>query len=178
MNKEMSALDAIFTRRSIRSYTQEPVSEKDVETIIRAGMYAPSAHNGRTWEMLTVTGKEELVALGDIQKYWRLLKDAPLCIACCAYEPSAEPKRRTYLVHNTCAAVENMLLAIHALGLGGVWLNASPEREHYEAAKKIMGIPQEVDLVAVIACGHPAAEQPPRVMPERYEPEKWHREAW
>lgn len=174
----MDILDAIFTRRSIRKYTEEAVAPSQIETILRAGMYAPSAHNCRAWEFLTVENKEKLQELSGLCRHWRMLREAPLAIVCCAPTADLDPRMRTYLIHNVSAAAQNMLLAAHALGLGAVWLNASPEREHYEPAKAALGLPADVDMIAVLAIGHPAAEQPERVLPERYEPQKWHKEAW
>ncbi len=178
MEKQQAVLDALFARRSIRSYTDEPVSAQDIETIIRAGMFAPSAHNQRSWAFITVQDRQKLIELANCCKYWKMLNEAPLAIACCAECEETDAESRTYLLHNVCAATENMLLAIHGLGLGGVWLNASPQRDFYKTATAALGIPETVELVAVLAVGHPAPDQPPRRMPERFEPEKWHKERW
>ena len=82
-------------------------------------------------------------------------------------------------MQNSVAATENMLLCIHALGLGGVWLGITPQRPHYEDVKKLLSIPGDVRVVSIIAVGHPTEPLPARAAPlERFEEEKWHKEQW
>lgn len=177
MHQQPFALDALFTRRSVRSYTQQPVSLEDMETIVRAGMFAPSAHNGRNWEIITITNPELRSQLSGLCKYWKPMWEAPLVIACCTRSDAITDL--SFMQQNGSAATQNMLLAIHALGLGGVWLNSSPARDFYQPSKALLGIPEDVLLVSFIACGHPATELPPRAEPQdRYEPQKWRKERW
>lgn len=177
--KEKSAMEALLTRRSVRAFTPEPVSGEDIRTVIRAGMFAPSAHNSRTWQMITVTDRAKLDTLAPMSKWWHMLHEAPLCIVCCSYAPGIKPEEEEYLVQNAVAATENMLIAIDALGLGGVWLGINPARPQYRDVKAMFGIPDDVRVVSLIAVGHPNAELPPRAQPtERLEEEKWHKECW
>lgn len=179
MNSEKSAMDALLQRRSVRSFTEEPVSEDQVRAILRAGMFAPSAHNKRTWELITVTSRETLNALAPMSKWWGMLKEATLCIVCCGYAPGIKPEDEEFLVQNSVAATENMLLCIDALGLGGVWLGIHPKRPYYADVKALLGIPEEVRVVSLIAVGHPREPLPPRAQPaERFEEHKWHKEKW
>lgn len=177
MNQQSDALHVIFTRRSVRFYTEQPVSDQDMQTIVRAGMFAPSAHNGRNWVIITITDQEMRNKLAGLCKYWRSMREAPLVIACCTSPDQAVGG--LFMEQNGSAATQNMLLAIHALGLGGVWLNCAPTRDFYQPAKALLGIPADVRLVSFIACGYPAPDLPPRAAPEdRFEPEKWKRETW
>lgn len=179
MSKEMTAMQALLTRRSVRNFTGEPVSESDLKEIIRAGMYAPSAHNQRSWDFISITDRELIDKLQSTCKYYRALKTAPLCIVICSSNSDGHEWPEAFLIQNGAAATENMLLAIHALGLGAVWLNAAKEMEHYGPVKDALNIPDDVIVVSLLAVGHPADDLPERAEPQdRFEIEKWHREQW
>lgn len=179
MSQLMPALEALFTRRSVRAFTPEPVSEQDMRTIIRAGMFAPSAHNKRTWAMVTVTDRRKLDALADIGKYWKMLKEAPLAVVCCAEAANTPADREEFLVQNSAAATENMLLCAHALGLGAVWLGINNSSEYCAPVRRLLDIPEDIRLVSLMAVGHPKDDLPARSAPaERMEEDKWHRERW
>ncbi len=179
MHHEKSAIDALLQRRSVRSFTKEPITEEQIQAILRAGMYAPSAHNKRTWEIITVTSREKLDALAPLSKWWAMLKEATLCIVCCGYAPGIKTEDEEFLVQNSVAATENMLICIDALGLGGVWLGIHPKRPNYADVKALLGIPEGVRVVSLIAVGHPNVPLVPRAHPvERFEEHKWHKEKW
>ena len=177
--KEIAAMDVLLTRRSVRSFTNEPVSEPEIKAILRAGMHAPSSHNRRPWQMITITDRALLNALSPLSRWWGMLRDAPLCIVTCSYSDTIKPEDEEFLVQDSAAATENMLLAIHALGLGGVWLGIHPKREYYQAVKDALHIPDHVRVVSLIAAGHIKEPLPQRPAPqERFEEEKWHRERY
>jgi hypothetical protein len=119
----------------VRAFTEEPVQEADIRAIVRAGMHAPSAHNRRAWQMLTVTDRATLDALAPMNRWWGMLKEATLCVVTLSYSPGIRPEDEEFLVQDGAAATENMLLAIHALGLGGVWLGVHPQRPYYKDVK-------------------------------------------
>ena len=81
MQKEL--IKTIFARRSIRKYTAEPVSEKDIKTILEAAMAAPSASNRKPWHFIVVTDRQKLDNLARVHPYGKMLFEAPLCIAVC-----------------------------------------------------------------------------------------------
>ncbi len=179
MKTEMNAIDAILTRRSVRSFLNTPVSEEELKAILRAGMFAPSAHNRRTWEFITVTERPLLNELSVMSRYWGMLKEAPLCIVTCGYSPGIKPEDEEFLIQNSSAATENMLLMAHSLGLGAVWLGICRERPYYNSVKALLKIPADVRVVSLMAVGRPKAELAPRALPlERFEAEKWHRERY
>ena len=179
MHDEPTAMEAILTRRSVRAFTNEPVSEADIRAIVRAGMYAPSAHNRRTWQMLSITDRAALDALAPLNRWWSMLREATLCVVTLAHYPGVKPEDEEFLVQNSAAATQNMLLAIHALGLGGVWLGIQPLRPYYEDVKSLLNIPADVRVVSLIAAGHIRPPLPARAAPqERFEEEKWHKERY
>ncbi len=165
----MDALEVIFTRRSIRSYTDEPVSEKDVKTLLEAGMSAPSASNRQPWHFIVVDQRERLNQIMEVHPYSKMLAEAPLAIIVCG-DTEISPH---YWQQDCSAATENILLAARALGLGSVWLGVYPKRA--ESIHKLFNLPANVQPLCVIAIGHPAEEKG-RV--DRYDEAKVHHNIW
>jgi nitroreductase len=150
-------LRVIFSRRSIRAYTNEPVSEADLQSLLEAGMAAPSASNRKPWHFVVVTERETLRALAAAHPYGKMLARAGVAIAVCG-----DPRVSTWWVQDCSAATENILIAVAALGLGAVWLgcHGNPERE--QAIRGILGIPDSVGVLSLLPIGHPAEEKADR----------------
>lgn len=175
---QVTPLENIMTRTSIRAYTDEPVSEQDIETMLRAAMAAPSAKNKQPWEFVVVTDRAVLDTLAGKLKYAKMLVQAPLAIVICAntiWNPEKpEEGLNAHWDHDASAACENLLLAAHYLGLGAVWTAASDE-ERSAIVKEALGIPEEYMPLAVVPIGHPAENPEPK---DKWKPEKIHREKW
>ncbi|MBN2847907.1 MAG: nitroreductase family protein [Coriobacteriia bacterium] len=169
----MDALEAIFGRRSIRKYTAEPVSEADIEPILRAAMAAPSAGNQQPWHFVVTTDRAQLDAMAETTPYGKMLREAPLAITVLAHV--GDLKHDMMWQQDCGAATENALVAIHALGLGAVWLGFWPKAERVEPLKKVLGLPEGVEPFCVLAVGHPAEAKPPA---ERFDPSRVHRDRW
>jgi nitroreductase len=168
MGREL--IQTIFARRSIRRYTADPVDEKDVKTLLEAGMAAPSAGNSRPWHFVVLTDRQMLDALAEVHAYGKMLFDAPLCIAVCG-----DPSRSGHWVQDCSAAAENLLLAVAALGLGAVWLGVHPEADRAAAIREVLHIPENIVPLNLIAIGHPAEEKEPRT---QYDEARVHGERW
>ena len=164
-------IETIFSRRSIRKYTPDPVSEEDIKTILEAAMAAPSASNRKPWHLVVVTEREKLDKLADSHRYGKMLHDAPLCVAVCGDTSASE----RFWVQDCSAATENLLLAATALGLGAVWLGVHPSEERVADVREILGIPEGVTPLNLVSIGHPAEEKEPRT---QYDEERVHREKW
>lgn len=169
----MDALDAIMTRRSIRRFTEEPATGEQIETVLRAAQAAPSAGNQQPWRFIVLTERETLAAAAATSPYARMLADAAFGIVVCG--DTADLKHEVMWQQDCSAAVENALLAAHAIGLGGVWLGYYPKMERVDPLKKLLGIPEHVEPLAVLAIGHPAEQKPPS---DRYDPSFVHNERW
>lgn len=169
----MDALDCIMTRRSIRSYTGEPIGADQVDAILKAAMAAPSAGNQQPWRFIVLTERDRLDAAAETTPYGKMLRDAALGLAVCA--DTTELKHPTMWQQDCSAAVQNALLAAHALGLGGVWLGFWPKPERVEPLKQVMGLPEGIEPLAVLAFGHPAEEKGPS---ERFDPAFVRYERW
>jgi nitroreductase len=169
----MDALECIMTRRSIRKFTDERVAPEQIETVLEAAMAAPSAGNQQPWRFIVLTERERLNAAAETTPYGKMLREAAFALVVCA--DTRELKHETMWQQDCSAAVQNALLAAHALGLGGVWLGFWPKMERVEPLKEAMGMPQGIEPLAVLAFGHPAEEKGPS---ERFDPAFVRYERW
>jgi nitroreductase len=169
-------LEAIAKRCSVRSYTDEPVSEEDLQQVLEAALSAPSANNARPWHIVVVTDSEKRRQLSQVHGYARFCADSPVVLAFCA-----DGKRQSHWwVEDTSAAVENALIQAAALGLGTCWVGIrgggpghGPERE--DKVRALLGIPDHIRVLALVSLGHPAAEPPSKPAGPM---DAIHREAW
>ncbi len=164
-------LDVMYSRRSIRSFTDEPVSDKQVEAMLKAAMAAPSALNLQPWHFVVVRKRKMLAALAKVHKYAYMLEKAPVAIVVCGDEKISSK----HWVEDTCAATQNILLAATALGLGGVWVSIYPKSKHQKAVRELLEIPDHIGVLCGLAIGHPAEKKEART---QYDPERVHQEDW
>ena len=169
----MDALQAIMGRRSIRRYEDRTVEDETIDTLVKAGMAAPSAGNQQSWRFIVVTDRDRLDKLADASPFAGLLERAPLAIVVCG-DTSAE-KHQGFWLQDCAAATENMLIAAHALGLGAVWLGFYPVEERVEGVRKICKLPDVLVPFSIVALGYPSEEKPPA---DRYNAEYVKRETW
>jgi nitroreductase len=169
----MDVMEAILTRRSIRKYTGEPVSEEDLQTILRAGSYAPSAHNYQPWRFIVVRDVEKLTAIANSHRYAKMLPEAG-CGIVVAGDKSVQ-KKLGFLVEDCSAAIQNILLAAHGLGLGTVWCGLYPVPKLTKAVSAVLQLPPNIVPVGLVALGHKIED---RRVSERFDPSKVHYESW
>ncbi len=169
----MDCLDAIMSRRSIRSYTDEPVTDEQLEVVLRAAMAAPSAGNNQSWRFVVVRSAERREVLAKATPYSGMIASAPVALVVCG--DTRNEKHPGYWVQDCSAAIENALLAIHATGLGAVWIGVHPIADRAGTIRRICEIPEGIEPMAMIAIGHPAATKPPA---ERFEPAYVCQERW
>lgn len=171
MSVSRELVQTIFSRRSIRRYQDEPVSEIDIQTLLEAAMAAPSASNRKPWHFVLVDDRDVLDRLADAHPYAKMLYEAPLCVAVCGDTIASE----RYWVQDCSAATENLLLAATAMGLGAVWLGVHPNEDRIAAIREILGIPPEISPLNLISVGHPAEEKGART---QYDRARVHRGRW
>jgi nitroreductase len=160
------AIDCIMTRRSIRSLKPDPVPGEHIEILLECLEAAPSAGNLQPWAFLVVRStklKEELCRLSFDQE---VVKQAPVVFVVCAVpEQSAaqygEVGTRVFCLQDTAAAVQNLLLAAHALGYGAVWIGVIKEHEIADC----LDLPHGTKPVALIPVG--LANETPKPMERR-----------
>ena len=165
------SIDIILSRRSMRRYTDEDVSNTDMVRLLEAGMAAPSAKNRQPWHFVVVRDKEMLKKLSEAHPYGKMLAGAAAAIAVCG-DMNVAPD---YWIQDCSAATENILIAVTSMGLGAVWLGCHPRPERVAAIRKILGIPEHFGVLSLISIGHPAEEKEPRT---QYDESRVHRETW
>ena len=147
----MDAIEVLKTRRSIRSYTSQPIAREVIEDLIDCGRLAATAINIQPWEFVAVTTREGLVRLGEIAIYGKFIAACAACIVVFC-------KEGTWYLEDGSAASENILLASKAHGLGSCWV-AGDKAEYAAEVCKALGAPADYKLVSLIALGYPG---PPR----------------
>jgi len=169
----MDAIQAIMTRRSVRQFTDEPVTDEQLDRVLRAAMAAPSASNGQSWRFVVVRERERLERLARATVFAAPMGRAPVGIVVCADRLTL--KYPGFWVIDCSAAIENLLLAAHAEGLGGVWIGVHPIAPFRAAVRRTIEAPRTVVPHSMIALGHPAAVPPPV---DRYDAGFVHAEKW
>ena len=144
--------EAIHQRRSIREFSPEPVTTELLHEIITAGIWAPSGLNNQPWRFKIVRDAEQKTALAQQTKYGHIILDAPVLIAVYLDQEAMYDPVKDHQAAGAC--IQNMLLTIYALGLGGVWLGQILHSR--SEVNAILGLSDRYDLMAIIALGHPA----------------------
>ncbi|AEG58684.1 nitroreductase family protein [Desulforamulus ruminis] len=166
-------MDALLTRRSIRKYTGEQISESIVKDLLVAAMSAPSAQNQQPWQFIVINKPELLRELPNCSPYAQMTANAPLVIVVCG--DTQLEKSKGFWVQDCSAATENILIAANYLGLGAVWVGLYPREERVNAVRNLLGLPDHVIPLALIPIGYPAETKEPA---NRYDASKVHYNAW
>jgi nitroreductase len=169
----METLKAIFTRRSIRKYSGNLITDEQLEVLLRAAMHAPSARNKQPWHFIVLKDKHVLHKVGEAHPYGKMLLEAGAAIVICGDRTIEETD--SYLLQNCSAATQNLLLAAHDLGLGAVWLGMHPREDRITTLKQILKIPDHIIPVSMISLGSPDEEKEDQ---DRYLVDRIHINGW
>lgn len=180
------AIDVLMTRTSIRLFTGEPVPAEQLETILRAGMAAPSAMNVQPWRFVVLTERERIDTLFGGGRRPEMFTTAGAVIVVCGQtnfmrKPWGQPDAPEELHENIfwfedcSAAAENILLAAHALGLGAVWTAGYPAMERIAPLAQALELPEDVLPLCIIPIGTPAENPEPK---DKWNPDNIHWEKW
>ena len=164
------ALDWIFRRRSIRTYTDLPVTDEQVALLMRAAMAAPSANDRRPWSFVVVRAAERRIALAKVHQWSYMCTNAPLVIAVVG-----DPELSSHWVEDCSAATENLLLAVTGLELGAVWVAIYPHLDREARVRQLLEIPERFRVLCLVPIGQPAETKQPRT---RYDESKVHVECF
>jgi nitroreductase len=170
----MELYEGLITRRSSRKYTGERIPDEMITGIIKAGMYAPSANNKRPWHFIVVDDREQIERIMSVHPYSSMLSGASHAIVVCGDETLQNGPM--YYPLDCSAATQNILLAVHALGYGAVWLGVYPRSERIKAVAEIFGLPGHIIPVSIVSLGVKVAET--GIIPGRFEPEKIRKNKW
>jgi nitroreductase len=162
----MDAVEAILTRRSIREYTAQAVSDELIKELLQAAMSAPSAGNQQDWQFVVVRNRQVLDELGRVHPY-APLRGAPLAILVCG--DLQRESHKGFWVQDCAAATQNLLLAAHAKELGAVWCGCYPREERAAGLRQLLGLPEHVVPLALVVIGYPAEK---KGREDRYDPAK------
>jgi len=148
----MDTFELIKTRRSIRKFTGEPVSDETIDKIIEAGAWAPSGLNNQPWKFAVIKDNELKTKISTLTRYYRIVLNANTLIAVLLDNSLTYDRTKDCQAIGAC--IQNMLLTIHSIGLGAVWLGEILKNK--DKVLELLGSPRDLELMAVIALGHPA----------------------
>ena len=162
----------IFIRRSVRAYETRPVEREKLERIVRAGMQAPTAMDGRGWTFYVLTSAENKQTVSGMSPYAGMCAGAGAVIVVCGdMEKIRENREEAWWVQGMSACTQNMLLQIVEEGLGGVWLGVYPREQRVEYLREKLNIPGTETPFAVISLGYGTE---PNRFEDRYDPSLIH----
>lgn len=169
-NKEMNQqtdpskalVETILTRTSIRIYEDRPIEQGKIDTLLRAGMSAPTACDQRPWHFVVVDDREILEKIAQASPYSGMAASAPLAIVVCGNMEKAQGGCGAYWTQDVSAATENILLAAHAMGLGAVWCGIYPDTERAKALGSLLSLPSNMVAFNIIVIGYPAEHPTPK----------------
>jgi nitroreductase len=162
---KMDLTEAIKGRRSIRKYKADPVAEETLQKVLEAVKWAPSWANTQCWEVIVVKDpkvKSELAtALSKGNPAFSSMTDAPIVLVLCGkrgisgfYKGQAATVKGDWLMFDTGIAMQSLCLTAHSLGLGTVVVGLFDHKK----VEEILGVPQNVEVVAMTPLGYPASE--------------------
>ncbi|MEW6113345.1 MAG: nitroreductase family protein, partial [Thermodesulfobacteriota bacterium] len=168
----MDAIEAILTRRSIRKYTSDPVTDETITQLLKAAMSAPTAGN-EPWHFVVVRDRAVLNAVTTVHPHADMLKQAQVAIAVCG-DPTIEVLKGRWIL-DCAACTENILVAANALGLGACWVGIYPEEKRMLKLRELMEIPDHVVPLCMVSLGWPVEKKEPSA---RFRKERIHLERW
>jgi nitroreductase len=170
----MELYEGLLTRRSIRKYTGEKIDDEVIISIIKAGMYAPSANNTRPWHFIIVDNDVIFEKIMKVHPYSSMLSKASHAVVVCGDETLQNGPG--YYSLDCSAATQNLLLAVHSFGYGAVWLGIEPKNDRKKAISEILGLPTHIHPVSIVSIGVPV--KLPQKIPVRFEPKKIRNNHW
>jgi nitroreductase len=147
--------EQIRARRSIRKFTADPIEEQTIDRILEMGTWAPSGLNNQPWKFVVVRDEALRHQLAEETRYAAIIRGAPVCIA--VFLDRDQSYDRVKDIQAIGACIQNMLLCIHHMGLGAVWLGEILKNR--ENVERMLAVPEACELMAVIALGRPAEKK-------------------
>ena len=173
----MNAVETILSRRSIRQYSQTPITDAQLQQILAAAQAGPTAVNAQDWFFIVVRDKETLAKMAEINgQAAHMLPSADVGILVCG---DKQRSHIDYWVVDASIAAQNICLAAHALGLGAVWLGTWPQEHKVAGQAALFSLPEHVVPHSIIAIGNIAEDAMPRERKVREDGEaRVHYEKW
>lgn len=175
-NVKTDILNVIHQRKSVRSYTKEPVELSKLHELVRAGFAAPSCGNAKPWAFVIITDRVQLDALANTMPHGKMLSQAPAAIAVCGVSQAFRTgEYRDVWLQDCSAATENILLAAEGTGLGAVWLGVYPHANLLGPVASILKLPEGIIPFSIISVGHPTGVEKPK---NKYDPSRLFLQYW
>lgn len=173
----METMEAILSRRSVRSYTEQPISDALVREILEAGMSGPSCVNARDWSFIVVKDREKLNRMADANGGpAQPLRSAALGILICGDLQRAFSRAPEYWVIDCAIAGQNMILAAASFGIGSVWLGTWPQMNRVERQRELFQLPEHIVPHSIISFGWP--QESAQSTSPKWEDDRVHYETW
>ena len=150
----MEVMEALLTRRSIRQFENRPVPEELIRQVLEAAMMAPSAGNAQPWQFVVINDRAVLDGMAELHPHIKMVLQATAGILVCA--DLTKEKFPGYWVQDCSAAMENLLLAAHGLGLGAVWTGIHPMEDRVAAYRAMFNLPEHIIPLGFAPMGWPA----------------------
>jgi nitroreductase len=144
----MEAMEALRERRSVRVYEKKPIPKDLIESVIDAGRLAPTANNVQPWEFIVVTEAGVRRQIAELTDWGKFIAQSGACVAVYC-------KAVKHYLEDGSAAIENIMIAAHSLGLGTCWV-AGYGKDYGEPVRRLLGVPEGYKLVGLISLGYPA----------------------
>lgn len=170
-----SELDFIWQRRSVRSFTDRELTGDEFRELLEAAMAAPSACGCDPWEFVVVNDKNMRQKMAAVLPNGQFLNHCGGAIIICGNSAKAHTGSLSYMLQDCAAAMENILLAAPALGLGACWLGVHPREERITQLRQLFSIPENITPFGACAIGEPVVPAVPRT---RYDAARVHGESW
>lgn len=175
-DNSQAVINNIMTRTSIRQYESRTIESDKVETMLRAAMAAPTAVNKQPWAFVVIDNRAQLDTLASLTKSHQMLAQAPLAIVVCGdMNKALEDEARPYWIEDCSAAMENLLLSAHGLGLGAVWLGVYPIQDRIDVISQALNLPSHIVPLGIASIGYPAQTPEPK---DKWNPEAVHYNKW
>ncbi len=167
----------ILQRKSVRSFTNQPIEKSKLDTLLRAAMAAPTGKDMRPWKFVVVNDKQAMKSLATKLPYAKMLAEAQAAIVVCGDMSVVDKdgKPSTNWAFDCSAATENLLLQAEAMGLGAVWTAAYPYDERVAAVKVALNLPDNIIPLNVIPIGYPKGNPQPK---DKYNADNIHYNLW
>lgn len=149
-------IDCIMSRKSVRKFDSRTVSAETIETILKAGMAAPSAMNKQPWKFVVVQDKQMLKTIADSMPNIRTATAPMAIIVCGDMSKTLDGVAREFWVQDCSAATQNILLAAHSMGLGAVWNGLYPDLPRCKFISNLLQIDNRYIPLCVVPIGYPA----------------------
>lgn len=169
----MDIQETLLNRRSIRKYKDQKISSQDINTMLKAAMYAPSAMNTQAWHFIVIEDKNILLNTLQSIPYAEMLKQSTAAILVCG--DSSIEKNESWLLQNCSAVTQNILLSAFGLGIGSCWIGIQGMDEIVRNIKHQFKLPEKIVPVSLISLGYPDEVV---IAEERFKEEKIHYNNW